>query len=156
MPSQDAGGDQLQSWIVVVLQLLHGGAELRPLLYAFHLSERVQTRRAHVVVWVVQAVQYRGQDQGVVEQVRGALDGYQVLVQEVGLILRDGSSRDSRVTVHELWVSHFFQEDAGGGGVQMGEGGLTKGLGLRVGQEVLQGDSDRGSLDVWVGVVQAR
>jgi hypothetical protein len=35
---QDAGGDQLQSWIVVVLQLLHGGAKLRPLLYAFHLS----------------------------------------------------------------------------------------------------------------------
>src|ERR1700736_1569556 len=35
---QDAGGDQLQSWIVVVLQLLHGGAELRPLLYSFHLS----------------------------------------------------------------------------------------------------------------------
>ena len=35
---QDAGGDQLQSWIVVVLQLLHGGAELRPLLYTFHLS----------------------------------------------------------------------------------------------------------------------
>ena len=35
---EDAGGDQLQSWIVVVLQLLHGGAEFRPLLYPFHLS----------------------------------------------------------------------------------------------------------------------
>ena len=104
----------------------------------------------------MQAVQYGGQDQGVVEQVRGALDGYQVLVQEVGLVLRDGSSRDSRVTVHEFWVSYFFQEEAGGGGVQMGEGGFDKGGSLRVGQEVLQGDSDRGSLDFGVGVVQAR
>src|ERR1700722_12406947 len=57
---------------------------------------------------------------------RGGIDGYQVLVQEVGLILRDGSSRDSRVTVHELWVTYFFQEDAGGGGVEMGEGGVDQ------------------------------
>ena len=63
---------------------------------------------------------------------RGGIDGYQVLVQEVGLILRDGSSRDSRVTVHEFWVSYFFQEDAGGGGVQMGKGGFDQRLGLRV------------------------
>jgi hypothetical protein len=70
---QDADGDQLQSWIVVVLQLLHGSTELRPLLYTFHLSWRVQSRRSHVVVWVVQAVQYRAQDRGVVEQVRGGL-----------------------------------------------------------------------------------
>jgi len=59
------------------------------------------------------------------------------------------------VTVHELWVSYFFQEDAGGGGVQMGEGGVDQRRGLRVEEEVLQGDSDRGSLDVWVRVVQA-
>jgi hypothetical protein len=61
--------------------------------------------------------------------------------------------RNSRVTVHELWVSYFFQEDAGGGGVQMGEGGVDQRSGLRVEEEVLQGDSYRGSLDF--AVVQA-
>ena len=35
----------------------------------------------------------------------------------------------------------------------MGEGGFDQGLGLRVGQEVLQRDSYGGSLDFGVGIV---